>query len=91
VTRAHIAWAGLAIGLVVHAVIGAIQFVRSPKPATDFDRYYQIASGTGRPYVDYEVEDPVGTLLVFKALAAPAAHAPDSAATSSRQTRLPMR
>jgi len=32
---------------------------------------YQIASGTGRPYVDYEVEHPVGTLLVFKALAAP--------------------
>jgi hypothetical protein len=43
--------------------------VRSTEPAGDFDRYYAIASGRGRPYVDYPVEHPIGTLLVFKALA----------------------
>jgi len=41
----------------------------SVEPAPDFDRYYEIASTHGRPYVDYQVEHPVGTLLLFKALA----------------------
>src|SRR5262249_49041142 len=75
VTRTHAAWAALVLGLIVHAVLGTIQFVRSPRPAADFDRYYEIASGSGRPYVEYEVEHPVGTLLMFKALAAPGTRA----------------
>jgi hypothetical protein len=52
-----------------HAAIAAIVFVKSTEPAGDFDRYYEIASGRGRPYVDYPVEHPIGTLLTFKALA----------------------
>ena len=43
--------------------------MRARVPAGDFDRYYEIGSSAGRPYVDYQVEHPIGTLLVFKALA----------------------
>ena len=53
----------------MHLVIGAAAGFLSAKPAPDFDRYYEIATGHGRPYVDYEVEHPIGTLLVFKFLA----------------------
>jgi hypothetical protein len=59
----------LSAALVVHVVAFAISAVESPKPAGDFDRYYQIGSTGGRPYVDYQVEHPIGTLLIFKSLA----------------------
>ncbi len=59
----------LAVALGIHAILFAISAVHSPKPAGDFDRYYEIGSTTGRPYVDYQVEHPIGTLLVFKMLA----------------------
>jgi hypothetical protein len=59
----------LAAALVVHVVAFAISAVESPEPAGDFDRYYQIGSTAGRPYVDYQVEHPIGTLLIFKSLA----------------------
>lgn len=65
----------LAIGLTIHAIIAVKSFVESPRPASDFDRYYQIASGQGRPYVDYQVEHPIGTLLVFKTLGLPGTRA----------------
>ena len=55
--------------LIVHAVAFGISLSESAQPAGDFDRYYEIASGAGRPYIDYQVEHPVGTLLVFKTLA----------------------
>ena len=55
--------------LVVHAVAFAISASESALPAVDYDRYYEIGSSAGRPYVDYQVEHPIGTLLVFKALA----------------------
>jgi hypothetical protein len=55
--------------LLVHAVAFGISIAQSAQPAADFDRYYEIASHPGRPYVDYQVEHPIGTLLVFKALA----------------------
>jgi hypothetical protein len=55
--------------LVIHAVAFAISAAESPRPAGDFDRYYEIGSNSGRPYVDYQVEHPIATLLVFKALA----------------------
>jgi hypothetical protein len=55
--------------LASHAVAFAISAVHSAEPASDFDRYYDIGSGAGRPCVDYRVEHPIGTLLVFKALA----------------------
>jgi hypothetical protein len=55
--------------LAIHAVAFAISAAQSARPAGDFDRYYEIGSTAGRPYVDYQVEHPIGTLLVFKALA----------------------
>jgi Glycosyltransferase family 87 len=55
--------------LIIHAVAFAISVSESAQPAGDFDRYYAIASAEGRPYIDYQVEHPIGTLLVFKALA----------------------
>jgi hypothetical protein len=55
--------------LAIHAVAFAISAAQSADPAFDFDRYYEIGSTPGRPYVDYQVEHPIGTLLVFKALA----------------------
>ena len=55
--------------LAIHAVAFAISAAESALPAGDFDRYYEIGSTPGRPYVDYQVEHPIATLLVFKALA----------------------
>jgi hypothetical protein len=45
----------LAIALVVHAAIGIRSFINSPGKRDDFNRYYEIASTPGRPYVDYQV------------------------------------
>ena len=59
----------LAIALVVHAAIGIRSFNNSPVKRDDFNRYYELAITPGRPYVDYPVEHPIGTLLVFKLLA----------------------
>jgi hypothetical protein len=55
--------------LLIHVAAFAISISESANPAGDFDRYYAIATSPGRPYVDYQVEHPVGTLLVFKLLA----------------------
>jgi hypothetical protein len=55
--------------LLAHAVGFAISTAESGIPAGDFVRYYEIGSSAGRPYVDYQVEHPIGTLLIFKALA----------------------
>jgi hypothetical protein len=59
----------LIAALAIHAVAFAISAAQSADPAFDFDRYHQIGNTPGRPYVDYQVEHPIGTLLVFKALA----------------------
>jgi hypothetical protein len=59
----------LAAALAIHLVIVAVAAIGTPTPAPDFDRYYQIATGQGRPYIDYQVEHPIGTLLLFKTLA----------------------
>jgi hypothetical protein len=59
----------LAIALVIHAIAFSVSAVQSSQPAGDFDRYYEIASAPGRPYVDYQVEHPIATLLVFRTLA----------------------
>ena len=42
--------------------------MRRSRTATSIG-YYEIASASGRPYVDYQVEHPIGTLLVFKLIA----------------------
>lgn len=62
----------LIAALSVHVALGAVAAVRSSRPLADFDRYYEIATSTGRPYVDYQVEHPIGTLFLFKALASTA-------------------
>jgi hypothetical protein len=59
----------LAAALAVHIVAFVICVAQSAGPAGDFDRYYEIGSTAGRPYVDYQVEHPIATLLVFKSLA----------------------
>lgn len=56
--------------LVAHVVIAAIEMANSGRDLPDFVRSYEIASAPGRPYVDYQVEHPPLTWLVFKALAA---------------------
>ena len=65
-----VARAALAAGLAVHAVFATVALARSAEPADDFDRYYEIATGPGRPYIDYQVEHPIGTWLVFKSFTA---------------------
>lgn len=59
----------LIAALIIHAVAFTISVSESALPAADFDRYYEIATGAGRPYIDYQVEHPIGTLMVFKTLA----------------------
>src|SRR6478672_3969382 len=59
----------LIAALLVHAVAFAISAAQSGQPAGDFDRYYEIGHATGRPYVDYQIEHPIGALLVLEALA----------------------
>ena len=53
----------------IHAVAFVISTAESAQPAGDFDRYYEIGSAAGRPYVDYQVEHPIATLLVFRTVA----------------------
>jgi hypothetical protein len=62
--------AALFVAIAVHLVVCALSLADAPEPQSDFDRYYEIATGTGRPYIDYQVEHPIGTLTVFKLLAA---------------------
>ncbi len=68
--RRRASWAALLVATIVHVVVCAMAFADAPQPQSDFDRYYEIAAGAGRPYVDYQVEHPIGTLTVFKLLAA---------------------
>jgi hypothetical protein len=55
--------------LAIHTVAFGISVAESALPAGDFDRYYEIGSTAGRPYVDYQVEHPIATLLIFRTLA----------------------
>jgi hypothetical protein len=59
----------LTAALLIHAIVFSVSAINGPRPAGDFDRYYAIGSTSGRPYVDYQVEHPIATLLVFKSLA----------------------
>jgi hypothetical protein len=56
--------------LAVHVVISVLELAHSGRALPDFVRYYEIATTPGRPYLDYQVEHPPVTLLVFKTLAA---------------------
>lgn len=55
--------------LAIHTVAFGISVAESALPAGDFDRYYEIGSTPGRPYVDFQVEHPIATLMVFRTLA----------------------
>jgi hypothetical protein len=56
------------ISLAIHVPIALIANVKSRVPIQDFDNYYDIATRPGRPYVDFQVEFPVGTVEAFRAL-----------------------
>ena len=62
--------AALIAALAVHIVLASFAVVGSSAPSPDFDRYWAIASSSGTPYRDFQVEHPIGTLAVFRALAA---------------------
>jgi len=55
--------------LVIHAPIALVCAARSSQPIYDFERYYDIATNPGRPYLDFPVEYPPGTVLTLRALA----------------------
>jgi hypothetical protein len=57
-------WGSLAI----HAPIALVATFDSKLPNPDFDNYYDIATRSGRPYVDFPVEFPVGTVQAFRTL-----------------------
>jgi hypothetical protein len=59
----------LVVALAVHAAMAVTYAVRSAEPAFDFDRYYEIASAPGRPYVDHPAEQTFATVAAFRALA----------------------
>jgi hypothetical protein len=59
-------WSALAI----HAPIVLVAAFKSRLPHPDFDNYYTIATRSGRPYVDFPVEFPVGTMQAFRTLGA---------------------
>jgi hypothetical protein len=61
-------WSALAIHLPIALVCAA----RSSQPIYDFERYYEIATTAGRPYLDFPVEYPPGTVLTLRTLAAAA-------------------
>ncbi len=58
-------WSALAI----HVPIALVCAARSSQPIYDFERYYDIATNSGRPYLDFPVEYPPGTVLTLRALA----------------------
>jgi hypothetical protein len=55
--------------LVIHVPIALVAFAQSQLRQADFDNYYEIGTRSGRPYVDFAVEFPVGTTAAFRALA----------------------
>ena len=68
--RRVMATATITLLLAVHVVIAGIEMAHSGRALPDFVRYYEIATAPGRPFLDYQVEHPPITLLVFRTLAA---------------------
>jgi hypothetical protein len=54
--------------LVVQIPIAVVAVRRSQRPHADLDNYYNIATRPGRPYRDFAVEFPVGTVAAFRTL-----------------------
>ena len=59
------------VALAVHVPIAVVAGVRArvSKPFADFDNYYDIGLRPGRPYVDFPVEFPLGTVEAFRVIA----------------------
>ncbi len=54
--------------LAVHVPIAVVAIRHAGDSGYDFDNFYNIATRPGRPYVDFPVEFPVGTVQVFRTL-----------------------
>jgi len=52
--------------LAVHVPIAVVAAFHARLPDYDFDNFYNIATRPGRPYLDFPVEFPVGTVQVFR-------------------------
>lgn len=55
--------------LAVHVPIAIAAAGHSGRHQADFDNYYRIGTRSGRAYVDFQVEFPVGTVAAFRSLA----------------------
>jgi hypothetical protein len=60
----------LPLGIIAHLIVWAICVLSPAGHLGDFQRYWDIATAAGRPYVDVPVEYPPGALLVFRVLTA---------------------
>ena len=71
IDRRRIARWVLWVALAVHVPIAVVAGVRSRvvRPGSDFDNYYDIGLKPGRPYLDFAVEFPLGTVEAFRAIA----------------------
>ena len=58
------------VALAIHAVIGLVMLVLGARPQGDFDRFWEIATTAGRPYVDFPVERAPGEVAALKIVAA---------------------
>ena len=67
--RRRLAWWLLCASLSVHLPIAAVALRDSRLPDADFESYYNIATRSGRPYVDFAVEYPLATAQTFRAIA----------------------
>lgn len=63
------AWWLLWASLAIHVPIAVVAVGKSKLPNADLDNYYDIATRSGRPYVDFPVEFPVATAQTFRTLA----------------------
>ena len=52
--------------IAVHVPIAVVATIHARLPDYDFDNFYNIATRPGRPYLDFPVEFPVGTVQVFR-------------------------
>lgn len=59
----------LACAIAGHLAVAADAGLNVDRHTGDFDRFWSLATSPGRPYVDFAVEYPPGTLVAFRALA----------------------
>ena len=67
--RRRLAWWLLCASFSVHLPIAVVALRDSRLPDADFENYYNIATRTGRPYVDFAVEFPLATAQMFRTIA----------------------